>query len=644
MTYQGASIPFFSRGAGASQGEHGFADPFNDIATTQMPTTIKSALWWSEYVWQIMGTYRTAMERLVSYFLSDIEIGGEDIGDDEKRKYKDYLGQQLNLMQFLSTAMRDRLCYGNFFGSVIVPFRRHLKCPCSSCKAGNMYPLRVVYENFDFQFDASFNFVATCPKTGWRGPWVVVDKPKEESEHLILKTWNPHEIEILHDPYTNETAYLWRIPEYYKRMVKEGNLYHLERSPKAVLEAIRTDKLFRFHPDAIYHMKEPTLAGIRAMGWGLPRSLINYRQIWNLQVLRRYNEAIALDYIIPFRLITPEVRSGGGGAGGFAMNDPMSSYNMGDFRSQIRNMINRRRRDPSGWNMLPFPVKYQILGGEASQLAPTEMITQAYDSLLNESGVPVDFYQGTLSVQAAPVGLRLFESQHRALVTDANNLVQWIMNTVARIMSWQKAECKLKPVTISDDMQKQMAALQLMMAQQLSGQSGLAAVGFDWETEQRRLADEARRQQEMQARMQEEMEQAGFAAEISKGINPATQGGQPGAAAPGGAAGGGQQGANPAGPDAQSAMGAGQTPVTAYVQSMSPNAAITPNDLEAAASQLAQELLGLPEGVKDSELRKLKQFNPILHSRVRAKMDEHRQQIRNQGGAMLQQQMAQGQM
>jgi hypothetical protein len=642
MTYQSASVPFFSRGAGVSHGEHGFADPFNDIATTQMPTTIKSALWWSEYIWQIMGTYRTAMEKLVAYFLTDIEIGGEDVGDDEKKKYKDYLGHKLGLMPFMSMAMRDRTCYGNFFGSVIVPFRRHMQCP----KTGNMYPLKVVYNNFNFQFDASFNFVATCPETGWRGPWTVVDKPKEESEHLILKRWNPHEIEILHDPYTDETAYLWRIPEYYKRMVKEGNLYHLERSPKSVLEAIRQDKLFRFHPDAIYHMKEQTLAGIRAMGWGLPRSLINYRQLWNLQVLRRYNEAIALDYIIPFRLITPEVKAGGGGgAGGFAMNDPMASYNMGDFRSQIRNMINRRRRDPAGWQMLPFPVKYQILGGEASQLAPTDMITQAYDSLLNESGVPVELYQGTLSVQAAPVGLRLFESQHRNLIDDANKFLQWIMETVSRIMSWQQVECKLKPVTIADDMQKQMAALQLMMAQQLSGQSGLSAVGFDWETEQKRLSDEARKQQELQARMQEEMEQAGFAAEVAKGMNPATQqGGQPGAQMQGGAAAGGQQGGNPVGPDAQSAMGAGQTPVTSYVQSMGPNTAVTPNDLEAAAEQLAQELLGLPESVKDSELRKLKQFNPILHSRVRAKMDEQRQQLKNQGGAMLQQQMSQGQM
>jgi hypothetical protein len=639
MTYLSSGSPFFSRGAGVTHGEHGFADPFNDIATTQMPTTMKSALWWSEYIWQIVGTYRTAMERIVSHFLTELEIGGEEVGDDEKKKYKEYLNDELGLLNFMSIALKDRLCYGNFFGSVIVPFRRYLQCP----KTGDMYPLKVVYNNFNFQFDAQFNFVATCPKTGWRGPWHVVDKPKEESDRLILKRWNPHEIEILHDPYTDEVSYLWRIPEYYKRMVKEGNLFHLERVSKQVLQAIKQDKLFRFYPDTIYHMREPTLAGIRAMGWGLPRSLVNYRQLWYLQVLRRYNEAIALDYVIPFRLITPEVKAGGGGgAGGFAMNDPMASYNMGDFRSQIRNMINRRRRDPAGWNTLPFPVKYQILGGEASQLAPTEMITQAYDTLLNESGVPVEFYQGSLTMQTGPVGIRLFESMHRGLVDDANKFAQWTVDAISKILSWQQIDCKLKPVTIADDMQKQMAALQLMMGQQLSGTSGLAAIGYDWETEQRRIADEARKQQEMQARMQEEAEQAGFAAEIAKGMNPAMQqqqGGQPGAAPAGGAGGG-----NPTGPDAQSAMGAGQMPVSSYIQSMGPNVPVTPNDLEAAASQLAQELLGLPESVKDSELRKLKQFNPILHGRVRTKMDEMRNQLRSQGGAMLQQQMASGQM
>ena len=632
MSIISANSPYFRAGAGNTYGEQGFADPFNDLSTTQMPTTMKSALWWSEYIWTVMGTYRMAMERIVSYFITDLELGG-DASDEEKVKYKDFLHQQLDILSFLGLMMRDRLCYGNAFASVIVPFRRFLQCP----KTGDLYPLKVVYNNFNFDFTGDFEFVATCPKTGWRGPWQVVDKPREEADHLIMKRWSPHEIEILHDPYTDEVSFLWRIPEYYKRMLRDGNLYHLERASRQVLEAVKHDLLFRFNPDTVFHMKEPTLAGIRNMGWGLPRSLINYRQIWYVQVLRRYNEAIALDYVIPFRLITPAAAGSGSSVGGVMTQDPMSVYSAGDFRSQVKNMVNRRRKDPASWQILPFPVNYQMLGGDANQLAPTELITQGFETLLNETGTPVEFYQGSLSVQAAPIALRLFESTHRQLVADANAFLQWTVNSISRIMSWELVDASLKRVTIADDMQKQMSALQLMMGQQLSGTSGLAAIGYDWETEQKRIADEARKQQELQARQQEEMEQAGFAAEIAKGMNPAMpqgQGGQAPMQDPNAA----QAGAgNPMGPDAQSAMGAGNTPVSSYIQSMGPNVPVTPNDLQAAAEQLANELLGIPEGQKDSQLRELKQFNPTLHAIVRQKMDEIRRSARMQGGAMLMQ-------
>ena len=531
--------------------------------------------------------------------------------------------------------LRDRSCYGNSFSSVIVPFRRFLQCP----KTGDLYPLKIVYYNFNFEFTGDFEFVATCPKTGWRGSWILVDKPREESDHLILKRWSPHEIELLHDPYTDEVAYLWRIPEYYRRMVKEGNLYHLERASKQVIEAIKHDKLFRFHPDAIYHMKDQTLAGIRNMGWGLPQSLVNYRQIFYVQVLRRYNEAIALDYVIPFRLITPESRGGGAGAGSISTQDPMSIYSAGDFRSQITRMINKRRRDPAAWQSLPFPVNYQMLGADANQLAPTELIRQGVETLLNESGAPVQFYQGDMTMQAAPIALRLFESTHRQLVSDANRFLQWMCNFVSRVMSWEIVDCTLKRVTMADDAEKNMAALQLMMGQQLSGTSGLAALGYNWDTEQQRLADEASKQQELAARSQEEAEQDGFAQQIAKGqpVGQAPPGGDPAAAGGGApAAGGGDPAAG--GMSGPEAAQQGGMPVSEYIRSMNPGAAVTPNDLQAAAEMLAQQLLGLPEGIKDSQLRELKTANPTLHSIVKEKMNDIRNSAKMQGGAQVMQQ------
>ena len=70
-------------------GSEVFPDPFLDVASQNMPDTIRNALSWSEYIWNVFGTYRMSMERVVSYFLTDIEIAG-DVSDDEKSKYTEF--------------------------------------------------------------------------------------------------------------------------------------------------------------------------------------------------------------------------------------------------------------------------------------------------------------------------------------------------------------------------------------------------------------------------------------------------------------------------------------------------------------------------------------------------------------------------
>jgi len=206
-------------------------------------------------------------------------------------------------------------------------------------------------------------------------------------------------------------------------------------------------------------------------------------------------------------------------------------------------------------------------------------------------------------------------------------------------MSWETVKARMRPVTLADDMQTQMNALQLFMSQQMSGTTAFRYLGQDWKAEQQRLADESRITAEIQARTQEEMDQAGFAQQIAKGM-PA--GGDPAA---GGAPPGGGGAPGTAQPGAAGAMQAGVPmagPVSNYLQSMSPSTPISPEDMMAVADQLANELLGLPEGQKDSELRKLKQSNEVLHSLVRGRMDQIRRDTKSQAGNAAMGQMQQG--
>jgi len=612
------SVALRGQFSGFGSGEQ-FPDPFNDVSSMAVPGTMRSALYWCEYIYSIFGAYRMAMERVISYFLTDVEI--LDASEDEEEKWTEFMNNTVDVLTVTQNMLRDRMCYGNSFCSVIVPFRRFLGCK----KCGAHFPLKEVFTTHVFAFHWSMpEFHATCPACKYRGPWRIDDKPDDEEKKIKVKRWSPHEIELLHDPWTDDATYLWRIPEDYKKLIRQGNLYHLERVPEGVLNAIHHNQMFRFNDDAIYHMKEPTLGGIVNRGWGIPRIISNFRQIYYVQVLRRFNEAIALDYVIPFRLITPGTRQGSGAGGGMSI-DPLMMYNGGDFRGQVQSMIRRRRRDPASWQILPFPVNYQLLGGEAAQLAPRELLDQGMEQLLNDAGTPVELYKGSLQLQTAPVALRLFESTWHHLVHDTNAMLTWLVRQTGQILSWEGVEARLKRVTIADDIQKQTNALQLMMSQMLSGKSGLAAIGYDWDAEQKRLADESRIQAENQSRTQEEMEQAGAAQQIAKG-QPAG-GAPPGGAPPGGAPAGGA-----APPGGDPAMGPPPGPVTNYIASTGQNVPQTPEDMMGAAQNIAQELLGMPEGQKDSELRKLKVANPVLHSLVRSNLDQIRRDTKSQAG------------
>jgi flagellar biosynthesis/type III secretory pathway protein FliH len=130
-------------------------------------------------------------------------------------------------------------------------------------------------------------------------------------------------------------------------------------------------------------------------------------------------------------------------------------------------------------------------------------------------------------------------------------------------------------------------------------------MGYNWRQEQKQLADEARFQSELQARTQEEMQQAGTAGPMAKGQQPGQQGGQQSAQV-------GQQGGPSAGGhgSAQSGAQAGimqpQGPVSSYRSSLGSNTPTTPQEMLQTANSMADELLGLPNSFKSSDQRKLK--------------------------------------
>jgi len=591
-----------------------------------MPETIPLALRWCELIVSADGTYAEALKRALSYFLTDINLAG--VSDDETDRWKSYLNDTLGIWSHLQAVGMDFMTYGNGFFSVLPLFERHLQC--KGCQRVR-FPLRVVYNAPVFSFSwEDYQFKATCPQCRYRGPWLVKDnKITDERKAVLLRRWSPHEIELLWDPFTHQCRYLWKIPEDYKSTIRKGHLHQLERVPLEVLDAISANQYLLFDDDVILHVKEPTLAGIRNRGWGIPRILSNFRQTWYVQVLRRFNEAIALDYVIPFRILTP---APGDSATG---KDPLMGMGGSSTVSHIRRMLRQRRQNPAMWHVLPFSLQYQLLGGEAKQMAPVELIAQGQETQLANIGIPMELWKGSLSVQAAPAALRLFESSWTALPRNLNMILQFIVRNIAKIMSWQCPQSGLEPVTHADDITTQQAVLQLMMGGQVSPTTGLKAIRKDFRTEVKRTLDDERFRSELQARTQREMQAGGQMEQMVQQMGqPFTSPGGQSPAGPGGAGGaasaaGGQAPAGPAGQAAQS---------VAASLTIADGDTITPQDMWSRADTAAQQLLTMPESQRQSELRKIKQVNPNIHPYVLQRVEAYRDDAARQGRDMVLQQ------
>jgi len=639
--------------SGGSLAHEGFPDPFCDVASMAMPENIQDALRWCEFLLVKNGPYREAIRRIISYFITDVEIvaaADERIGREEKQKYLDFLNDTLGIKNILHDVALDFLGYGNSFTSIIVPFRRYLSC--KGC--GLEMPIKKIFNDERFAFNWSgFQFTAKCPNCNYSGVWRHIDRRSGEKGDLKIKRWSPHEMEILDDPYTRDAAFVWKLPDDYRNLIRKGHLYHLERAPWEVIQAVRDNKALMFDDDVIYHMKEQSLAGLNDRGWGFSKVLVNFTQAWYVQVLQRYNEAIALDYVIPFRVITPMPRAG---AGGGETNDPVLSINLGNFRSRIEEMLRLRRKDPARWNVLPFPVEYQALGGDAQSLAPTELIQQGMDTLLNAIGIPVQMYTGDMTMQSAPAAMRLFEANWSHLVHHLNQFLNKICDKVSQLMSWEPVVCRLQRVTHADDLNRQMAKLQLMMGGQISRTTGLGSVGIEFGEEERLKLEEERVAAEATADTQEEMEQSAQMDEMALPQDPAAAGaGAMGTGAqagmmpqmqgmPGAVPGGGMPPVQPGGaPPPLGPMGQPMGPAGA-TQGFLASAGFVEGqqygveEMQAIAQTVAQQLMQLPDSQRQSALIATKKEDETMHSLVKSILDDMTRDAELRGREMVLQQ------
>lgn len=590
-----------------------FPSPWLDYASHALPTSHEEIMWWSQYLWLMDGTYRSAMERVASHFLTQLDFPDLDI--EEENEWRHFFSTIFDYRSELLACAYDFLTYGNLFVGLYLPFVRIARCR----KCMFEQPIQQL-EDYNIEFVSEKPYihwlrVVPCPKCGDTSEYEVFDRRLFDLNKVVLNRYSPHEIEIAYNRYSRRKEIFWKIPEDERRRILTKGRIYIEDTPLEVLEAVASYQYMRFDEDYLLHVSEPTLSGIQANGWGLPRALANFRAAWMQQIANKTDQAVMLDYMLGIRMISPA------NAG---PTDPMMSRGMQEFVTKVSEIIAAHRRNPTTYHTVPYPLQYVFMGGEGNHLVTHEKLQMRQRDFLSQMGVPLEYHQMTLQAQAAPMALRLFEMYWQSIPSLYNKILDWIVTKVSKAFNLPATRVVMQRTTVVDDMQYRSLLMQLMVGNQVSPQTALQPLGINAAEEIKKVF----KHQDYLARVQREYDEMAHKRDIGSGVkdflrhpNAIDLAQQEQAAAQG-------QGVPPA---------SGGIPPT-MDQAQAGDVPDTLAGVSQYAKELAQQLVVTPEYERKQQLRALRETNKELHALVLSYMDQIRRQAASQGQQIVLQQ------
>lgn len=590
----------------------GIGNPFQTYSNAIWPSNMKECLDWASYLYNRNAFYRKAIQNVVRYFINGLNItqqaGIEDTSQEKIRMGKFLFEDKYKIIDIVRKAGEEQAAMGIVFLSAIRKRSRYLRCP----KCGRITLLNRMEKDKDYFFK-NFEFVGSCknlecPSHGRTITFIREDGESLDDDKLYFKIWPQEDISISYNQITGNSKYYYRIPETEAAEIRKGDPVYLEDTPWEFIEAVRDNGVILLDKSKLLVMRNDTLAVFDKMykGWSAPLFLPSFPQILQMLLLERFNEAVIMDYIVPIRLISPPMEALK--AGSDQNRTPISG---GFFRNQMLSMINGSRGNPAQWVVSPVPVQYQMIGGEAKNLTPTDMLEWRAAQMTSNMNIPMEFRQTSFQMVGPTLGLRMFERMWYPFTTTLDQCAQWCADQICLVEQKDPFVVTVNKTSfVEDDMNKQQR-IGLSAQGAISQTTGLEALGLDFEEETKlKMAEEQRlaemnREQAARNGNEEGVMQAMMVPPT--GVMQAMA--QQEAAMNGGAP---QGPAAPAAPGAPMPAGAPMPPAGGMMGGAPDTGRM--EDLATQAEQIAGQIWNSPE--RASVLRQLNGQNQALHDMV----------------------------
>lgn len=469
-----------------------YPSPFFDIGHTYLPPSVKALLRWCRYYYLVNPLINSVIHKMAEYPITEIVI--DEQNKEVKEKWEDLLGQHLRYRAFQIETGLDYYTYGMCVTTIHFPFTKYLICRnCGhKTKAAKTY---YKWRNLDYIID--------CDKCSSVGQAKVQDFYEKDIRRIRLQRWNPEYINVDPGFAGSDPIYTFELPLQVRNDVLLGKKNVLDNIPDVFVEAMRRNKFIAFNPENVFVMKRPIISQ-KDEGWGMPLIFPVLKDTFYLQILRKAQEAIAQEHIVPLRVLFPQAGSNS--------SDPYTTINLDSWKTRIEGEIAKWKYDNNYIPILPLPIANETIGGDGKALMLHQEMRAWSEQIVAGMGVPQEFVFGGLQYSGSNVSMRMLENQFIGYRIDHTNMLnQFVIKRIANYMGWPTIRAHMRRFKMADDLQRAGLYFQLNQAQKLSDMTLLQEVDQDPTVEEERKNLELQKQLDYNRKMQ--LAQANIAAE-----------------------------------------------------------------------------------------------------------------------------------
>lgn len=468
--------------------------PFFDPIAMQSIMDPKILIQWSRFFYEWHPIVHAAINGMVTYPITDFIF---DTDNEELRQNYEEAFKTLNVRSLLIRAGLDYYISGNAFMSPLMPFKRMMKCPdCGFLAAADKASFRPSLSTIQM----------VCPSCGSIGEPEVQDINTHDLKEFKMTLWNPLNMFIDYDEIMDTTDYWYSIPSLVKAGICKGEKRYFNKYPLYFIQAVHKKQMIRIFNDKMLHMKRETHSSTYIKGLGQPLITPVMKFLFHLLVLLRAQDALAIDQILPWTVISPAANSN---------TDPGVDMDLDGWQQTVKTEYNEWKKDPLRKSIMPIPMNAQIVGAQGKTLMVTPEIDSITNQILAGMGVPQEFVFGGLQWSGANVSLRMLENKFINYRTMMQCIIDYIVDQISTYFGYARIDVRMQSFKMADDIAQKQTIIGLADANIISRQTMLNEVmpEADFGKEQKRI----KKEQIDQIKLQQEVQRASTVAGVDMG-------------------------------------------------------------------------------------------------------------------------------